>query len=55
MNYKLLLGCLCVGTSLSVLYYRLANRISTNFLDIAISVLTLVVGVYFISKVRKRD
>jgi len=53
MNYKLLLGCLCVGTGLSVLYYRFTSGISSNFLDIVISVLTLVAGVYFISKGRE--
>ncbi len=53
MNYKLLLGCLCVGSGLSTLYYRLTNALNFGLLDIVLLALSLVAGIYLISKGRE--
>lgn len=53
MNYLTLLGCLCVGSGLSILYYRITNAIYFNFINIIILAVTIGVGVYFISKGRE--
>lgn len=55
MNYKTLLGCLCIGSGLSVLYYRLANAIYFNFIDIVILSITFGAGIFFISKGREKS
>jgi len=53
MNYKLLLGCLCIGSGFSVLYYRFINDLYFGVLDIIILALSLVAGIYLISKGRE--
>jgi len=55
MNYKLLLGSLCIGSGLSTIYYRFTNALYSEFLDIVILALSLVVGIYFISKAREES
>jgi hypothetical protein len=52
MNYKLLLGCLCIGSGLSSLYFRFRNAIHFGLFDIVVLVISLVAGIYFISKGR---
>lgn len=53
MNYKLLLGCLCIGSGLSVLYYRFTNAVYFGFFDIVVLAVSLVAGIYLISKGRE--
>ncbi|MDY1591664.1 MAG: hypothetical protein RBS85_05835 [Methanofastidiosum sp.] len=55
MNYKLLLGSLCIGSGVSTIYYRFTKALYPEFLDIVILALTLVVGIYFISKGREES
>jgi hypothetical protein len=55
MNYKLLLGCLCIGSGLSVLYYRFTNSLYFEFMDIVILAVSLVAGIYLISKGREES
>ncbi|NYT14135.1 MAG: hypothetical protein GKC01_06460 [Candidatus Methanofastidiosa archaeon] len=55
MNYKLLLGCLCIGSGLSVLYYRFTNSLYFEFMDIVILAVSLVAGIYLITKGREES
>ncbi|KYC44473.1 MAG: hypothetical protein APG12_00855 [Candidatus Methanofastidiosum methylothiophilum] len=55
MNYKLLLGCLCIGSGLSVLYYRFTNAFYFEFLDIIVLAISLAAGIYLISKGREES
>jgi hypothetical protein len=55
MNYKLLLGCLCIGSGLSVLYYRFTSSLYFEFIDIVLLAVSLVAGIYLISKGREES
>jgi len=55
MNPKLLFGCICIGSGLSVLYYRFAHAIYFDFPAIVILALSFGAGIYFISKAREES
>jgi len=55
MNSKLLIGCLSIGSGLSVIYYRFTNALYFEFIDIVILAVSLVVGIYFVAKGREES
>ncbi|MCC7572684.1 MAG: hypothetical protein KO464_04760 [Candidatus Methanofastidiosum sp.] len=55
MNYRLLLGCISVGSGLSLLYYRFTNAIYFTFFEIVLLAMSLFIGVFLIVKGRQES